>query len=161
MGRRLLLGAILFGACGLIGPALRYAVWPFVPEVATKGTPDDAIFFLVLLTWPTVLAAIAPTTEGRAVADFVAIGTNVTLFAGLGIIVASVARQPWLVWGLYGALCVVVGFQGYTTYAGSDLQRLNIPALVGAFIIYSLPFVLLRAAVARKGLRTGTAEGRA
>jgi hypothetical protein len=97
--RRCLLGIGLFGACGLVGPVLRYAVWPFMPATPSKGSPDDVVFFLILLTWPTMLAAVAPTAEGRTLAEFVSIGWNVALFAVLGCIVAGVARKPSLVWG--------------------------------------------------------------
>jgi hypothetical protein len=152
--RRYLLGAVVFGACGLIGPALHYAVWPFVNVAATKGSPDDVISSLILLLWPTVLAATAPTAEERAGAEFLAVGWNVVVFAALGLIVALVARQPRAFWGSYCALSVIMCVR-FAAYAGFELQYMNVPALVLGLVIHSVPFLLLRAALVRDRMTPG------
>jgi hypothetical protein len=151
--RRFLLGAVVFGTTGLLGPILRYAVWPFLRLGPTKGSPDDVVFYLVLILWPGMLGANAPTSKERAIAALVSIGWNIFLFAMLGLVMAACVQRRTVFWLGYGLFCCVVSFYTLAVYAGYSLQSLNVAALLLALMIYAVAFGLLRVAVRRSASR--------
>jgi hypothetical protein len=130
-------GSILvFLACGLAGPLLRWATWP--PKPASTG--GDFVYDLVLFLWPTQPLAVMEATIGPVAAIALSIGANVVLFGVVGLVAAAVAARVSRLIALYVLVCLGVLLFALWT-AGFSVAFVNMGALVIAFVLYALPFV--------------------
>src|SRR5437879_11723028 len=93
---RTVAGSILiFMACGLAGPLLRWATWP--PSPAPQGSGfsfDDFIYDLVFFLWPTQPLAVMEVTIGSFAAITLSVGANDLLSGMVGGLAAVIARRP-------------------------------------------------------------------
>lgn len=127
---------LVFLACGLVGPLLRWATWP--PKPASTG--GDFVYDLVLLLWPTQPLAVMEATIGPVAAIALSIGANVVLFGVVGIVAAAVADRVSRLIAFYVVVCL--GLLLFALWiAGFAVAFVNIGALVVAFVLYALPFV--------------------
>ena len=139
---RTVAGSILiFMACGLAGPLLRWATWP--PSPAPQGSGfsfDDFIYDLVLFLWPTQPLAVMEVTIGSFAAITLSVGANALLFGIVGALAAVIARQPGKLLGLYLAACIVMFLLALWS-AGFSVAFLNVGALAVGFLMYAVPFL--------------------
>jgi len=141
---------LIFMACGLVGPLLRWATWPPTPAPRGSGFSfDDFIYDLVLFLWPTQPLAAMEVTIGSFAAITLSIGANALLFGIVAALAAIIARQPGKLLGLYVATCIVVFLLALWS-AGFSVAFLNVGALAVAFLLYAVPFLAVLG-LARKG----------
>lgn len=129
---------LVFLACGLVGPLLRWATWP--PKPASIG--GDFVYDLVLFLWPTQPLAVMEATVGPAAATALSIGANVILFGVVGLVAAAVAARVSRLIALYVLVCFGVLLFALST-AGFSVAYVNMGALLVAFVLYALPFVAI------------------
>jgi hypothetical protein len=127
---------LVFLACGLVGPLLRWATWP--PKPASTG--GDFVYDLVLLLWPTQPLAVMEATMGPVAAITLSIAANVILFGAVGIVAAAVADRLSRLIAFYVLVCLGVLLFAIWI-AGFRVAFVNIGALLAAFVVYALPFV--------------------
>lgn len=127
---------LVFLACGLAGPLLRWATWP--PKPASPG--GDFVYDLVLLLWPTQPLAVMEATIGPVAAIALSIGANVVLFGLAGIVAAAVANRVSRLIAFYILVCLGVLFFALWI-AGFSAALVNWGAVVIALVLYALPFV--------------------
>ena len=105
----------------------------------------DLVFYL----WPTQpLAAIAP-PDRRLVAFLLAVGSNILLFAVIGLVVGGVAGWRGgvpLVYGGFCSLLLLFGLWG----AGYRVEHLGVIPLFLAVVLYGIPFWLVATQAARQ-----------
>jgi hypothetical protein len=141
---------VIFMACGLAGPLLRWATWPPSPTPQGSGFSfDDFIYDLVLLLWPTQPLAVVEVTIGSLAAIGVSVGANIMFFGITGALAATLARQPVKLLALYLVACIVVLAVALWS-AGFSVAFLNVSALVVAVLLYAVPFLAVFR-FARKG----------
>ena len=132
---------LIFMACGLAGPLLRWVTWPPTPTPQGSGFSfDDFIYDLVLFLWPTQPLAVLEVTIGSFAAIGVSVGANVLFFGIAGALAGTISRQPVKLLALYLVACtVMLAFALWT--AGFTVAYLNVSALVVAVLLYAVPFL--------------------
>ncbi len=141
--RCVLLSVGVFTAAALMGPLIRFAVWPLFRTWQVRAIPlEGFIYDLVLLLWPTGVLGIMEVNIGTALAVAVTIGANVLLFAVLGVAAGIVARRCFALVALYVFVCgLVILFELWG--AGFDLAFVNVIALGVALALYAIPFCVV------------------
>lgn len=137
--RRVLVATVTFGVSALMGPLVRFATWPPSKLGNEASASGSFVYDLVFLLWPAQLLAVAEASMGRLAAAALAVGTNVVLFAFVGVVVGLVAKKPAAFVALYGLLSVSLLFFGLWG-AGFSPAYLNWFALVVALLLYAIPF---------------------
>ncbi len=130
---------VTFAVSGLIGPLVRLATWPPSKLTNEASTSASFVYDLVFLLWPAQLLAVAEASIGQAAAIVVAVGTNVILFALIGIAVGLVAKKPAAIGTLYALLGVSLLLFGLWG-AGFSPAYLNWLAFAVALLVYAIPF---------------------
>ncbi len=142
--------ALVFAACGLVGPAIRIALWPPSADVASS----DFTYWLVRLLW---------ITQGWGSSEGVwnseamwLVAENVVLYGLLGAVAGAFIRRPIVYLGVGACLLAELATQtglavGFST--GSAWL-----AFLGASGVYAVPFgVVWHLRDARKFRKSGEA----
>lgn len=133
---------LTFGVSGLIGPLVRLATWPPSKLANDASTSASFVYDLVFLLWPAQLLAVAEASVGQAAAIALAVGTNVILFALVGVMVGLVAKRPAAIVALYALLGVSLLLFGLWG-AGFSTAHLNWLAFLVALLVYAIPFLVV------------------
>ncbi|MBA3773782.1 MAG: hypothetical protein H0X13_15215 [Ramlibacter sp.] len=140
--RKLAISTLIFAATALVGPALRWATWPPARSEGISSTSTGTfVSDLLFLIWPTQSLAVIEVSAGKLLAAVVSVGTNILVFAFLGMIAGALVGRRWGLFPLYlatGALLVLFASWG----AGFSFAYFNVPALVMGLLLYATPFYL-------------------
>lgn len=140
---RMLKSLLVFAGAGLLGPLVRFAIWP--PSRFNALFPKSISNFLydfILLLWPTQPMAAAEVNIGRASAAALAIGANLLLFSILGIVVGALARTPGRLITAYVLVCILLFLWAFWG-AGFSFAHLGSFALIVALLLYAVPFLVV------------------
>ncbi len=137
--RMILVGAAVFAAFGLLGPAVRLAT-PVGLEEGVAGRISLFVEDLTPLVWPTHPLGVVEASLGRAATLAITVGANLVAFAALGAASALVGRSR--LWAPYVVTCAANGaIEAW--WSGLDLHFVNWLALALAFTFYAAAFLLL------------------
>jgi hypothetical protein len=123
---------LVFAGAGLLGPI----VWNVVRHPSRM---ENFVSDLVFLLWPTQPMGVIETNVGAPAALAVTIGSNLVLFAVIGVIVGLAARSRGQLAAAYAVVCVLLfawAFYG----AGFSFAHLGVLALAVALLVYAIPF---------------------
>jgi hypothetical protein len=127
-----------FVAVGAVGPLASIALGRLSPYSVAYAFVDRVVWLL----WPSWGLAVMEASLGTPLAATLAIGSNLILFATLGLLVVGVRKKGMplaLIWAAcLGALCAWAWFG-----AGGALDMRWLPLLV-AGIVLSVPFSITR-----------------
>jgi hypothetical protein len=126
-----------------MGPLLRLVTWPpSLPNPATTESGSDFLYELVFLLWPTQSLAVIEASVGRLAGVIIAVSANIVLFALVGLAIGATVKHRSGMFVAYicvGAMLVLLAFFG----AGFSPSYLNFGALIVAFLLYAIPFLVM------------------
>jgi hypothetical protein len=138
--RTVLWPAAIFLVTGLTGPFIRWVV-PVTPTHTEVGASlGDFVYNLVLLLWPAQALAVIEVNTGRLAAGIVAVGTNLVLFAVVGVVSGICARKPLALLSIYLVVCMMVVALAVWAF-GRPFTSTEIGALACSVILYAIPFL--------------------
>ena len=141
--------ALVLGVAALLGPSLRFAMWPLLrlEDMSERNMNTlDFIYHLVMYVWPGQLLALGTRSQIRGA--LLAIGANMILFTLIGGVVGG-AAAVWksAAFVLYAVHCVslmLFAFWG----SGFSLSYLPFLPLVVAMALYAIPYWIVARAAA-------------
>jgi hypothetical protein len=137
---------LIFLACGLAGPILRWATWP--PTSTSSGSSSaDFVYELVLLLWPTQPLAVLEAVIGSFAAITLSVGANMLVFGSVGLLASAISQHKSRLISLYVVICLGLALFAFWV-AGYSAEFVHLGALVTALVLYALPF-MAAAALAR------------
>jgi len=133
---------LVFILTGLVGPIIRWMTWPpSAHENKTSTILSSFVDDLVFLLWPTQPLAAIEVNTGPIVAGLVAAGTNMALFAIIGMLAGLLFTGRVGLLTLY--IMVVLLASLFSLWgAGFSLAYINFTALAVGLLIYASPFAL-------------------
>jgi hypothetical protein len=135
MTRRILLSIVAFSLFAFAGPIIR-AVFP--PALPPGNSRQQILTDLVMLLWPTSFLGVGRPVNGQTQLSLMVY--NVIFFAVLGLLLASIARRPWVVLIAYLATCFLLAAME-AWGSGYALAYFSWSALGVALLLYALPFL--------------------
>jgi hypothetical protein len=136
--RSVVQSAAIFLAAGLGGPLLRW----IVPIGPTSSSVSNFVYNLVLLLWPAQLLAVIEVNTGRLVAVIISVGTNLALFAVVGVATGICARKPLVLISIYLGVCGGVGALAVWAF-GLPFTCADTTALACSLVLYAIPFIIV------------------
>jgi hypothetical protein len=100
---------------------------------------ENFVSDFVFLLWPTQSLGVIETNVGARAALAITIGTNLILFAGIGVIVGLIARTRGRLVVAYAAFCLLLCVWAFWG-AGFSFAHMGGRALAVALLVYAIPF---------------------
>jgi hypothetical protein len=132
-----------FALFGLVGPTTRLATWPSNGgEFWRSRAVKRVIYDLVLYIWPTQPLGAFEHAFGWWPTLLLATGSNVLLFAALGLGVAAAHTRGVSLVLVYATTCIAMLSVSVSTGGELGLSS-GVPALALALLLLAVPFLIV------------------